>query len=355
MNFFSRHTKLLDSKPRQSGIDIVKACAIFFVVTIHFFLRTGFYQTNIVPASMYFETWMRIALIICVPLFILATGYIQSHKMPTAGWYKKLLPIIIIYLFYSILFILFQIFYKGESFDLLKRISDISAFRADGYSWYVNMFIGLFLLLPFLNVMFLNLERKHRKALIVTLVVMACLPEFINNLYNATPFGIPGTSGILVPNWWTGIYPLAYYFIGAYIKEYQIKFRKALLLLGFVLLSGALALITIFVSKSQVFVNFIGDYGSILILFMAVLFFLLVYDIAIKNKVVAAIMQNISELTLDIYLCSFLTDAIIYDVFLVKYMKSHHDYFVWFIPIVLTVFGLPFIISNIRKLILPVR
>ena len=30
----------------------------------------------------------------------------------------------------------------------------------------------------------------------------------------------------LIPDWWINIYPLTYYFIGCYLKEYQIKMKK---------------------------------------------------------------------------------------------------------------------------------
>ena len=49
------------------------------------------------------------------------------------------------------------------------------------YSWYVNMYIGLYLLIPFLNLLWNNIEDKSGHfILVVILVIMTIAPSVFN-------------------------------------------------------------------------------------------------------------------------------------------------------------------------------
>ena len=65
---------------RNSGIDIVKSIAIIFVICVHFFLNTKFYETNILGSNMFLQVIIRWLTFICVPLFLITTGFLQAKK-----------------------------------------------------------------------------------------------------------------------------------------------------------------------------------------------------------------------------------------------------------------------------------
>jgi surface polysaccharide O-acyltransferase-like enzyme len=109
-----------------------------------------------------------------------------------------------------------------------------------------------------------------------------------------------------------GIYPLAYYFLGAYIREYQLRINKALAGALFALTILAEVLLTIWFTNGGEFIGGVGNYGSILILAGSVLFFLICYDTDIKNGALKGFITWISILSLDIYLCSYITDRFVY-------------------------------------------
>ena len=49
------------------------------------------------------------------------------------------------------------------------------------YGWYIEMYIGLFLLMPFLNITFENLHtQNNRRFLIIATVINGSLPAFVN-------------------------------------------------------------------------------------------------------------------------------------------------------------------------------
>ena len=61
-------------KQRDYRIDLVKACALFFVICVHFFYNGTFYGTPIEGKRMLILMVMRNLFMSCVPLFIMVSG-----------------------------------------------------------------------------------------------------------------------------------------------------------------------------------------------------------------------------------------------------------------------------------------
>lgn len=94
----------------------------------------------------------------------------------------------------------------------------------DQYSWYVNMYIGLYLLIPFLNRLWQVLDKEEKILLISVLIMSTALPSIVNvfDFYTDGAFRNSGFStkySQIVPDWWKNSYPLTYYFIGTYLKS----------------------------------------------------------------------------------------------------------------------------------------
>lgn len=335
---------------RFIGIDIIKVFAVLFVISVHFFRNTNYYGQPLTPGeNLFTQTALRWLFIICVPLFITVTGYLQSRKKLSVKYYKGLLPVLGIYLLYSIGTILVRIFYFKEDQHIIKWIYEILSFKSIEYSWYVNMYIGLFLLIPFLNLIFNNLKNmKEHLFLISTLVVMTGLP----GLFNYMPLTIFESNIVYFPDWWLGIYPLAYYFIGCYIKEYKPEVNKlfaGILLLLIILLQ---TILTYHFSHGGPFVSVIGEYGSLLVMISTTLFFIIFYDVDIKNKAISKAISTVGGLTLDIYLSSYLVDRFVYQYVMVNVFKSTYQIIYYFVPIVGTIIITTVVIGIVRKIII---
>lgn len=330
---------------RKTGLDLLRTFAILFVVGVHFFYHTDFYRVPVAGKNMIVQVALKWLFTMCVPLFMLLTGYLQTEKRPDSKYFKKLIPILGVYLFYSILSIIMRITYLNESKSILSWIKAILIFDADKYSWYINMYIGLFLLTPFLNMIHKGLNSaKDYKIFLFILVLLTGFPAFFNSLSAQTSV----FKALSFSDWWTKIYPVTYYFIGAYIKKYPVKVNKLLasISLGFVMLLQTI--LTVFYSYNKIFVNVIGDYGSILIVAGAVLFFLIFYDIEIKNKHISRLLGTISVLSLDIYLCSYISDKLVYVFVMKNIFKSQQQIMLYSVFIIMASFLIAFVISYLR-------
>jgi len=335
-------------KKISSGIDFIKAVAVFFVVCVHFFLHSGFYQQQHSAFTMIFWGGIRNIFFLCVPLFLITTGYLQRKKTVTKKFYMGIIPILSSYFFIALISILFKVFYLGQTGDFLYFLYSITNFSANNYAWYVCMFTGLYLLIPFLNGAYNSLTKKnHKYVLIAVLFLISSVVSF--NFYH-TCFN---QGSYMFNEYWTSLYPFLYYFIGAFIGEYKNeitnKIKKRYFLIMF--------LISVFVQTFYIFIRqkngyfpatFFGEYNSVFVVVSATLLFLTLFNIDIKNSFFKKLLRSISKNTLEIYLFSFIFDTVIYGYFS-KYFASFSAFNNYAFVFVVLSFVLSYICALIKE------
>ena len=89
-------------KQRNPALDIIRCFALFCVVSVHFFRSIGLYSVPVQGLSMGVMLALRGFFMVCVPLFLLLSGYLQKDKTLTKDYYKKILPILGIYVLASL-------------------------------------------------------------------------------------------------------------------------------------------------------------------------------------------------------------------------------------------------------------
>lgn len=258
------------------------------------------------------------------------------------------------YIFISILCILVRNLYFHEGITAVKAVFMIFDFTADSYSWYVEMYIGLFLLTPFLNFMYQGAATAKGKAiLILSLLAVTALPYFFYS-FNS-PDGNP--LQFFLPKYWMAIYPVTYYFIGSFLREYQPKINKALLsvfIIVYILMLSA-ALFCFNYGKNFSW-RFLGEYGGLTTVILTTAFFLLFYDVDIKNRLLKGAVTQISLVSFDMYLLSRITDLLLYD-----YYYKHFEADIGDFAILASVsFVCAFVLAELKRLLfflvlLPIR
>ena len=90
-------------KKRNINIDLIKCIAVFSVISVHYFANVGLYKTIIEENKMYIGIIFRTLFMICVPLFIITTGYLMKNKMLSKKYYLGAFRVIIIYILNTLL------------------------------------------------------------------------------------------------------------------------------------------------------------------------------------------------------------------------------------------------------------
>ena len=315
-------------KKRSSGLDIIKSLAILFVVGVHFFLNTRYYTTNLNSLNLFIQVCIQQLFLSCIPLFLISTGYLNNNTEISTNYFKKILPILGIYFIYSVPALLYRYSINEIPFNLGLWIKQFFTFKGHRYSWYINLYFGLFLLIPFFNRMYQSLTSKKEKLILITILTALTIVDGM-------------------PNYWAGIYPLTYFYIGKFIKEFQpnLKTNKCIIYLIIILLLQGT--IEYFVASGEVYSNYFNHYSSIFRAIQSVLIFIMIYQKDIKHTKLKNLITDISKSTLDIYLASFLTDRILYKPF--KALGLSQKTMFLFLPVlVLASFTFAYIIAKLR-------
>ena len=308
---------------RNASMDIIRIVAAFTVLSVHFFLHNGFYSQIVEGVPMYIMVLTRTLFSVCVPLFMILTGYLMSHKTLSRKYYSGISKTLIIFVLATLACMIFKTVHDNEPFSLKSFILGTLDFTGANYSWYIEMYIGLFLLVPFLNLAYNKLKNKRQKqVLVLTLVFLTIIPTLFNifNFDNPAWWSDPKSSDTfakLVPSWWMGFYPIAYYFTGCYIREYGIKLKTRSMLVLFLLAILIFGTFNFYRSygttfKSGIYVYWYGFEPYIL----SVLLFVLLSRIKTDNmnEKVKFVLWKVSDLALGIYLISYIFDMLVYPV-----------------------------------------
>ena len=97
----------------------------------------------------------------------------------------------------SLACMIFKAVHNNEPLSLKSFILGTLDFTGANYSWYIEMYIGLFLLVPFLNLAYNKLKNKRQKqVLVLTLVFLTIIPTLFNifNFDNPAWWSDPKTS-----------------------------------------------------------------------------------------------------------------------------------------------------------------
>lgn len=305
---------------RNTGLDIIRCIALLGVHSVHFFLYTEYYSLLQVGSRLYLFMLIRAASMTCVPLFLMLSGYLMKNKTPSGQYYSKLTRIISLYILASLCCYLYRTRFTGNLFTFVLQILN---YTASGYAWYMNMYFGLFLLIPFLNILYKGLpDLRSKHILILSLMILTSFTGIINCFCYSPETGWYLSSEVsqyqtILPDWWKDLYPLTYYFLGAYLKDHPLKLTRkcnVLLLLLAMLGNGTF---NYAINYGQEFMHGAWqDCGSILNLIQAVLLFNLLAQTdfsALPGKAVR-LLSKASELSLSAFLLSWIFDELIYSV-----------------------------------------
>lgn len=291
-------------KKRYSGPDLVRCLALCCVIVTHAIAYTGVMDHITSPL---YPIWLilRFGAMSGVPLFLLLSGYFCCEKEGGKRYYAGILPILLSYAVVSLAVIVIGNLTGLTQFTPFGALRGLLNFTAHGYAWYVEMYIGLFLLIPFLNVLWRGLgSQRSRGILILTLIALTILPPTLQS------FRIFGETLDIVPDFWTALYPLTYYYIGAYLRSYPPTLSRARRI-GLAAAATALpcALCYLFTMLDGSYAWYMmNGYASVTVLLTGVSYFLLLYDLEITARIPLAVVTQVSLCSFEMYLCSYLTD-----------------------------------------------
>ncbi|WP_455166162.1 acyltransferase [Streptococcus sp.] len=300
-------------KERKLNIDILKCIAIIFVVAVHFFLHTNYYGRSYTFKSIFLSSFIWMIFMTCVPLFIMTTGYLMKDKTYSKSYFIKLLPVIGIYCLAASIYTFFDV--RVINIDYFGKLL-VNIFSFSHYAWYVNMYIGLYLMIPFLNAGFKSFNNRRSQAIALGVLVLLTVIPATLSLFNNNEQKYMILSH-LIPDYWKGLWPITYYLVGAYIASFKKMSNIKELVLVIIILDVLSVLGLSAISES----SFGIEYGVLPVFLLSSLIFYTVIQlkVVIKNEWLQRVILFISKNTLPIYLLSVIGDLYWYPKIIAKW------------------------------------
>ena len=290
-------------KERNLNLDLIRCVALLMVPIMHSLDHTGLYDQQLYGAANQFMIAVKTLFTTCIPLYVLLSGFLNNKKALSARYYLGLIRILGVYLICGVACLAFEQCSGIAHRSPAEMLSALVNFNCSDYAWYIMMYFGLFLMIPFLNMAYHGLKTQRQKqVLVVTFLALSVLPSLLNLYFQ------------LYSLWWAKLYPLCYYFTWAYLSEYMPKAKPG---------KWAAALLAFLAAYSVFFFFHYDANGAALIgvyqdtfpvYILSVLLFVILFrlPLGMVPGAVAALLRKVSDLTLPAYLLTWITDSLIY-------------------------------------------
>lgn len=334
-------------KTRLCGIDIVRIIAISSVILLHAISSVRSFEAPLDMTEVFY-LYLRNLAMAAVPLFLLITGYLQKNKTFTLAYYRGIIPVGMSYLVISILSLVTDKINGMVEFNIVTAIIKILDFSANGYAWYFEMYIGLFLIVPFLNMVYRGINTKSGK--IALIAILSFLTLFPDTVVGFSPYydGHGGTIALnIIPDFFKSLYPITYYFIGSFISEYKPK-MNFVIRIALAVAAPLLPTLTILWfsnSRASYAWYLFNGFQTIPVCLTAVAVFLAFYNTDIRFGWIKKGISVVAECAFEMYLVSYIVDNYVYLIRGVEGGKALNS----FLTVLAVSFVAALIIHNVLK------
>ena len=306
---------------RQSNIELLRIIAMFFIIASHSKNLPSSFGCDVNYFSSFQYTFLRSLGQIGVIIFILISGYfLTSRKIKTVNFFKLALKTITYsILFYFVAYILDR--YSGYclgSTDGLKSFWDALFILSNSKYWFISVYLILYLLYPFINIITNRISKKQYLFILLTLFIIIFLyPNFYYTTLHQTEI----------------IFNISYFIfiflLGGYVARFPIDFKGKVAPLVGLFWSFFLFIISFLKTRPMYFRN------SFSIFFISFFLFLLFKNIKINDS---KIINSVAKSSFGIYL-----------------IHNHHDmkFYVWkFASDCFNFFEIDYFLKNILTILL---
>lgn len=344
-------------KVRKSNFELMRIISMVMIIYYHIILHGNILLNS---KNIYFTFTNEIIeflIIVHVNLFMLLTGYFQvDSKFKLSKVFSLLAQTI----FYAIIIMIILSCLGLVSLNKVGIIREVFLLENTGQYWFIKVYLLLYCLSPFINILINSLEQGRYKSLIFTSVLLICVLPYIT-----------GNKGFFINDGFTLYNAIVMYLIGAYLKKYKIKdsyhfanmpkrkyqtvmliFYIFLALINYTLYKTSIQLAVSSPIFNEIFGNFVScvfGYENPIIILQSICFFLFFESLDIKyNKII----NRIAKLIFGVYLIheNFLLQPLLYKMLKIDNgMIYSFRFILYVIFIVLFIFIIGILIEFLRQ------
>lgn len=165
---------------RLSNFELLRIVSMFLIVTHHAALHGGYDYSTLTHANFLVISFWAIGGKLGVDCFVMISGYFMVTKKVT---YRKPLKLWIEVFIYSALIMAIYYILNPKNINANTTLMYLLPVTHNAY-WFVTSFIALYLLMPFINKMLINLTNsEYLLMLFIGLIALSILPTLFNIWY----------------------------------------------------------------------------------------------------------------------------------------------------------------------------
>lgn len=331
---------------RNIGIDLLRALAMFGIVSLHLLGQGGIIH-NLTPSSAnYYIFWIIEILCMCsVNVFGIITGYmyIKKEKYNSKRIIDLLITVIIYCLIITVIFYAFNIC-DIRNYGIQEFIKGIFPPIVQGY-WYITCYTLLFFLIPYINKLLISITKKEHMTIIAILfIAFSIISTFLTKdafriQYGYSPFWL-----------------IFCYIIGAYIKLYDIKDKKFYLIIVNIIFILITVLLGNYIGIFKNISTKLMAYSSPLILFNSIYIFKIFDNLKISKF--EKIIKYLSNTSFGVYILHghiLIYYHILQDVFPKYFNMTSWSFVLYYILILLAIYIVCSLIDHLKQQIFKLK
>jgi len=336
------------------NLDILKSIAVTLVIMIH--VVSG--ELDLFGKGISMKNWMIANILdtlsrMCVPLFVMVSGYLLLRKDESVGIFfkKRFIRIIPKFLIYSMIYYVFKVSFLHKPYPINENFLTLLLKGNIFYHfWYIYMILGLYTITPFLRRVVRDIHKSYIIYFIYIWTGFMVIIPFFEFIFK-TKFMIYSPLGQYI----------GYFLIGYLIAEKPPKINKITLFSGYLISFGISVWVTYFYTvKEGKFIDFFYNYHSIAVFLQSVLFFTLIMKFTHSNEKakepeiiypVRRFVSTLSVITLDVYLIHPMIISYFQDKMDIKSKMNYPVYIILMFILAMGIsYSVGFIILKISKL-----
>lgn len=195
------------NKQRTSNFEIMRILSMFFIVFYHFIIATGGDLVEVTNGNMRLILYLlSMLMMVHVNSYILITGYFQYNKKFKL---RKLIDLLIMAYTYKVIIGIIYLFIGIPPLEKIQIIRIFNPLEFDNY-WFIRIYILLYILSPYINIIIEKLNKKeHLKLIIILFILFSCISTLTNQrTISDTGFSI--------------VHFVYLYILGAYLNKYNV-------------------------------------------------------------------------------------------------------------------------------------
>ena len=174
-----------NKKSRNSSIEVLRIIAMLLIIAQHYVYHGGYDRTIFDSASVniIFLKILSIFGYSACTFFTLISGYFLIKADTGKEFYRRLIPLILETVFYSLISLLIVMIFHIVPLslkDIIKQI--LSVFYGN---WYIVFYLLLLLFVPFINPFLQGMKKEmYKKMLMLCIAMFVVIQTFLGDVYS---------------------------------------------------------------------------------------------------------------------------------------------------------------------------